>query len=87
MTRTSKGTPLTDAVLDQLADEAEAGYAPEQLRARDGRGRPRLSDGPSSAVNVRLDDELRTRLSERAAREGTTTSEVVRDALRRHLAS
>lgn len=87
MTRTSKGTPLTDEMLDRLADDAETGYPPEQLRVRKGRGRPRLSDGdgPSGSVNVRLDDELRDRLDQRAARESTSASEVVREALRRHL--
>lgn len=87
MTRTSKGTPLTEAALDRLAEEAHAGYEPDQLRARQGRGRPRLSagEGPSRSLHVRLDDELRERLAERAAREHTTTSEVVREALRRHL--
>ncbi len=89
MTRTSHGAPLTNEVLEQLADDAEAGYAPHQLRVRKGPGRPRLSDGegPSRSLNVRIGDELRDRLSARAEREGTTTSDLVREALWRYLAS
>lgn len=76
MTKASKGTPLTDDVLDRLADEAEAGYAPHQLRVREGPGRPRLSegDGPSASLNIRIEDELRERLAERAARERPSAS-------------
>lgn len=86
MSRTSRGTPLSDELLEQLADEAEQGYAPEQLRRS---GRPRLSTGhgPSHTLNVRIDDDLRDDLTDRARREGHTTSEVVREALRRYLAS
>jgi CRISPR-associated endonuclease/helicase Cas3 len=59
--RTSGGTELTDELLDRLVDEAEAGYRPEQLRARRGPGRPRRSEraGPSKTLNVRVEDDLR----------------------------
>ncbi len=88
--KTSKGTPLTEELLDRLADEAEAGYAPEQLNWRRPPGRPRLSgdgEGPSQVLNVRIDDDLNAMLKERAERDGTSTSEITREALRRHLAS
>jgi len=86
MSRTSRGTPLSNELLEQQADEAEQGYRPEQLRRR---GRPRLAKGkgPSHTLDVRIDDDLRDGLSDRARREGHTTSEVVREALRRYLAS
>jgi len=69
-----------------LAAEAEAGYDVEQLRARRGkRGRPTLGDGPAGVESVRLDPELREELLRRARNDGTTTSEVIREALRRFL--
>lgn len=69
-----------------LAAEAEAGYDVEQLRARRGRrGRPALGSAPAEVESVRLDPELRQELAERARHDGTTTSEVIREALRRFL--
>lgn len=87
MGRTSRGTHLTEDLLDRLVEEAEQGFDEEQLTVRRGPGRPRLSEGegPSNSVNVRLDDDLRRRLADRADQNGTTASAVVRDALRRHL--
>lgn len=67
-----------------LAAEAEAGYEVEQLRARRGkRGRPALGGAPAEVESVRLDPELRQELAERVRLDGTTTSEVIREALRR----
>ncbi len=69
-----------------LAAEAEAGYDVAQLRARRGkRGRPALGSAPAEVESVRLDPELRQELAERARHDGTTTSEVIREALRRFL--
>jgi len=66
--------------------EAEAGYDVAQLRARRGkRGRPALGSAPAEVESVRLDPELRQELAERARHDGTTTSEVIREALRRFL--
>ena len=83
---TQRGIPLTDELLDAIVEEAEAGFAPEQFR---GPGRPRLGapdgSGPSTVVQVRMDDDLRRRLGERAERDEVTVSEVVRAALRSHL--
>lgn len=79
----SRKAPLTEADLDALADEAEAGYAPERLRPR--RGRPRLGAAPAEVVPVRLDPELRRAAQERADAEHCSLSEIVREALRRHL--
>jgi hypothetical protein len=43
--------------------------------------------GPSHSLNVPIDAALRDELADRARREGHTTSEIVREALRRYLAS
>lgn len=86
MSQERKRRTLTDAELDRLADEAEAGYAPDRISPRPGRPRLSAGEGPSAVVNVRLDDELHRRLQERASGEERSVSEVVRDALRSHLA-
>ena len=77
------GKTLSAKDLDSLADEAEAGYAPERLRPR--RGRPLIGSGPADVVPVRLDPELRAAVQQRADADHTTVSEVVREALREHL--
>jgi hypothetical protein len=78
--RTSGGVPVTDELVQRLADEAEAGYDVEGLRRRGGR-RP-LGSGPADVVPVRLDPELRAALAARADAEHTSTSDVIRKALR-----
>jgi uncharacterized protein (DUF4415 family) len=83
---TRSGKPITDEEVETLAAEAEAGYDVEALVARRGkRGRPALGSAPASVESVRLDPELRDQLLERAKADGTTTSELIREALRRFL--
>ncbi len=83
---TKSGTPLTDELIEKLADEAEKGFDVEAILGRRGkRGRPSLGSGPSTVESVRLDPELKARLTERAEREGVPASEVIREALRHHL--
>lgn len=83
---TRSGRPITDAEVEALAAEAEAGYDVDRLIARRAkRGRPALGSSPASVESVRLDPELRQELLERARSEGTTTSEIIREALRRFL--
>jgi hypothetical protein len=83
---TRSGTPITDERIDQLADEADAGYDVDQLIARRGkRGRPRLGTAPSTVESVRLDPDLKDQLVRRAEAEGLPVSEVIREALRNHL--
>jgi hypothetical protein len=83
---TNSGTPVTDELIEQLADEAEAGYDLDQIIARRGkRGRPRLGAEPSTVESVRLDPELKQRLLRRAEDEGVPVSEVIREAIRHHL--
>jgi uncharacterized protein (DUF4415 family) len=83
---TRSGKPITDKEIEALAAEAESGYDVDALLARRGkRGRPALGSGPASVESVRLDPELRDQLLRRAKTEGTTTSEVIREALRSFL--
>jgi hypothetical protein len=81
--RSKAGVPLTADVLEQMANDAEAGLDVTKLRRRP--GRPPMGSGPADALPVRLDPELRKALDDRAAAEQTTASDVVREALRRHL--
>lgn len=83
---TKSGTPLTDELIEKLADEAEAGFDVDEILGRRGkRGRPALGSGPSTVESVRLDPELKERLAQRAEKDGVPVSEVIRDALRHHL--
>jgi predicted DNA-binding protein len=83
---TQSGKPITDEVIEQLVSEAEHGYDAKQLVARRGkRGRPPFGSGPATVESVRLDPELRHELVRRAKADGTSSSEVIREALRRYL--
>ena len=84
---TSGGVELTDAELDELADEAERGYEPDQLRPRSRRGRPPLGEAAASVFHVRLQPALRDALEQAADAEQTTSSEIVRRALHQYLKS
>ena len=83
---TKSGTPITDEMIEALADEADRGYAPGGLRGRRrGPGRPPLGDAAKSVESVRLESTLRAETAQRAAEEGITVSEVIRRALRAYL--
>ena len=83
---TRSGRPITESDVEELVAEAEAGYDIEQLIARRGkRGRPALGSAPANVESVRLDPELQQQLVARAREQGTTTSEVIREALRKFL--
>ncbi|MGH3305652.1 MAG: CopG family transcriptional regulator [Streptosporangiaceae bacterium] len=81
---TKTGKSLTDVDIEALADEAEHGYDVETLKSRRP-GRPMLGSAPSEVVPVRLDPELRQAVEARAEAEHTSTSEIIRVALRRFL--
>jgi len=49
------------------------------------RGRPTLGSAAASVESVRLDPELRHQLAQRARHDNTTTSEIIREALRQFL--
>lgn len=82
--KTRNGQPITDELIQDLVDKAEAGFDVDATLRRRG-GRPPMGSGPASVESVRLDPELSQALRKRAADEGRTSSEVIRDALRRHL--
>ena len=83
---TKTDRPITDAEIEALSDGAEVGYDVDELVARRGRrGRPALGSGPATVESVRLDPELREALAARAEADGRTTSDVIREALRRYL--
>lgn len=86
--QTADGKPITDAMIETLADEAERGYEPGQLLGRRrGPGRPRLGDAAKTVESVRLEPALRAAAAQRAADEGVTVSDVIRTALRKYLRS
>lgn len=83
--RTPKGRPLTDKDLDRIATEVEEkDFDVEALKSRR-RGRPPMGSGPADVVPVRIDPELRAAIEARAEATHTTTSEIIREALRRFL--
>ena len=83
--RTRSGRLLSDSDLDALAEEVEsAEYDVEALKERR-RGRPPLGSGPADVVPVRIDPELRERMLQAAEASGTTTSDIIRKALRHYL--
>lgn len=83
--KTKTGRTLTDADIDALAEEVEtADYDVEELKTRR-RGRPAMGSGPADVVPVRIDPELKAAIEARAEADHTTTSEIIREALRKFL--
>lgn len=83
--RTKTGQVLSPKDVDAIADEVEhKEYDLEALKTRR-RGRPAIGAGPADVVPVRIDPELRAAIAARAEAEHTTTSEIIREALRRFL--
>ena len=79
------GTPVTDEVVNALADEAEGGYDVDDILRRRQGGRPAMGSAPAEVESVRLDPELKRDLLLRAARDGISVSEVIRQALREYV--
>lgn len=65
-------------VEDYLVAEAERGYAVERLRRG---GRPRIGRDVAEPVTIRMPKELKAALEREAARQQTSASEIVREAL------
>jgi len=83
--KTVAGTVLTQKDIDAIADEVEhADYDIDVLLERK-RGRPAMGSGPASVVPVRIDPELKAAIDARAVADDLSTSEVIRQALRRFL--
>ena len=82
--KTASGKPITDELVEKLADKAEAGYDVDETLRRRG-GRPPIGSAAASVESVRLDPELRQALAQRAERDHETTSSIIRKALRKYL--
>lgn len=80
---TSRGVEITDEAIEELVEEAEAGYEPETLKNRG--GRPLIGSGPADVVAVRLDPDLRFAVEAQAEADGTTASDVIRRAIRAYV--
>ena len=80
------GEVRTEADFERMALEAETMEFDIEALARTSlrrSGRPSLGgDGPSEVVKVRLDVDIQTALTERAAREHRTQSSVIREAVK-----
>lgn len=76
---TINGVPVTDEMIQDSADEAEAGYDVEKLRKR---GRPTVGEGPGVVVPVRMDAALLEALNARAEQGHVSRSEAIRAAVR-----
>ena len=84
--RTKTGRTLSNAELDAIAVEVETtDYDVETLKEQRKPGRPAMGSGPAEVVPVRIDPELRAAIEARAEAESTTTSAVIREALRKFL--
>lgn len=79
------GTPITDEMIEEMADEAERGYDVEDVLKRRQGGRPPMGSAPASVESVRLDPELKRDLLLRAAEEGVSVSALIRKALREYV--
>ena len=84
------GEVLTEADFERMALEVEtAEIDVERLleRQRRGVGRPSLGEGVSPSLHIRIDEQMRQQLAERAEREHTTPSSLARKILQAFLAS
>jgi len=80
---TIDGAPVTDETIQEWADEAERGYDVEVLKKR---GRRPIGDGAARVVPVRMDDSLVAAVDQRAEKDGTSRSEIIRSAVRAFVA-
>jgi len=78
------GTPITDEMVEAMADQAERGYDVDEIRRRRG-GRPPIGSAASSVESVRLDPELKRDLLLRAAEQHISVSEAIRRAIGQYL--
>ena len=82
--KTASGVPITEELVAELAEKAEAGFDVDEVLRRRG-GRPPMGSGAAIVESVRLEPELREALVQRARRDQETTSSVIRQALRKYL--
>ena len=76
---------VTDAMIESMVAEAEAGYAVEPLKRR-GRGRPGRGAEPMQVVAVRLTSDELAALYRVVEREHLSRSEAIRRALNNYAA-
>lgn len=79
------GVPVTEEQIAAWAAKAESGYDVAKLKER-GRGRPGRGAEPSQVVALRVTSDELALIDARAAREGKTRSEAIRDALTSYVA-
>jgi hypothetical protein len=84
---TADGIPITDAMIETMADEADLGYDLEEIKRRRHGGRPAMGSAASSVESVRLDPELKRDLLLRAANEHISVSEAIRRAIGQYLSA
>jgi ribbon-helix-helix CopG family protein len=82
--KTTRGEPVTDDLVEKLAEKAESGYDVDETLRRRG-GRPPIGSSAANVESVRLEPELQQALARRAERDRETTSAVIRKALRQYL--
>jgi hypothetical protein len=82
--KTRSGKPITEDLVAEFGQKAEAGFDAEEIVRRRGGRRP-MGTAAATVESVRLDPELREALAERARRDHESTSAVIRAALRRYL--
>ena len=82
---TADGIPITDEMVEAMADEAERGYDVEDILRRRRGGRPPMGSAASSVESVRLDPELKRDLLLRADQEHISVSEAIRRAIGQYL--
>ena len=80
---TIDGVPVTDEMIQEWADEAERGYDVDVLKKR---GRRPIGDGAARVVPVRMDYSLVAAVDQRAEKDGTSRSEIIRSAVRAFVA-
>ncbi|MGO9749920.1 MAG: ribbon-helix-helix domain-containing protein [Solirubrobacteraceae bacterium] len=79
------GTPITDEMVEAMADEAERGYDVEEIIRRRRGGRPPMGSAASTVESVRLDPELKRDLLLHAAEAHISVSEAIRRAIGQYL--
>ncbi len=85
--RIASGEVLTEADIEKIADEIESDE-PVVFRKTIPVGRPSLNgNGASPRLSFRVPRELYDAAMERAIEDGTTVSEVTRQALEKYLAA
>jgi hypothetical protein len=82
--KTAGGKTLTDELVNELVQKAEAGFDVDEIVRRRGGRRP-IGATAATVESVRLNPELREALVARARRDHETTSSVIRKALQKYL--